>query len=669
MERMEKSARRTSANSSNPSDWSDPSRDDASSSGIAIPAFLQPLLGIDFVPYLPSPVATTSATTSNVTQLSDEELAALDLFPSRLDHVPIDGQPSDQSGNAPRHPGLSLSRSRSLGAISSDPTILEALAPPATGEPSQEDAANSENQGNRRWRPSGGRLIHKVRGKIEERRVRKEQRRSRRGSWNGEGISPFKARPTRSSQNNEALDWIQEQNLRLANHQAHLEEVHLEAEATKARANTIYQRVGEAQNEILKLQKALVLTEHRLRRDLKELDDTKAQLSRLQMDALRASQALIESIQQMQGDSSSSPDTTTRADFRVFQSQTSDLSADSSLDNRPLGTETNELVQLEPSSAKPLRPRASTDPCVGRLDSFMRADDLDIPEEDLARERSLSVSGEPNKLSKPNGLIFVDNNITPILKNLCKLGYRIAVDESNRFKPTKDTERVLAKYKTTSLEDNRLDEWPVSPWNAPHGHDILVWTGDIGHTGFGSDWPVVKARCLIDTSPRELVEYMMDSSRIKEYNKLSQGRQDLVKIQEGLDTTEEMSLFGFAGDCKMVKALNKLKLLPTAIETLSLSYSKPLTSAPGSYMTVIRSVFEDNSGEHKSPAANTIRSEMLLGVLLFRPANADHSVCELTNVTHLFSPGVPEMLARRAAPSSAYNMMKDVQSIFSKRKR
>ena len=81
-------------------------------------------------------------------------------------------------------------------------------------------------------------------------------------------------------------------------------------------------------------------------------------------------------------------------------------------------------------------------------------------------------------------------------------------------------------------------------------------------------------------------------------------------------------------------------------------------------MTVIRSVFEDDSGVHKSRSANTVRSEMLLGVLLFRPANEEQTVTEFTTITHVFSPGVPEMIARRVAPSSAYNMMKDVQGVF-----
>jgi hypothetical protein len=314
------------------------------------------------------------------------------------------------------------------------------------------------------------------------------------------------------------------------------------------------------------------------------------------------------------------------------------------------------------------RERAATAPTVIRVESFMRVHDLDIPDDD--DPHTSTVLSDQSKISNanPNGFVFVDSDVAPILHKLCKLGYRIAIDESNRFTPTKDTERTLAKYKTTTFVDNNVDDWPIPSWKPVHGTDILVWTGDIGHKGFGCDWPVVKARCLVETSPRSLIEFMMDSSRIKEYNKMSLGREDLVRIQEGLDTSEKESPYGFAGDCKIVRALNKPRMIPKTIETLSLTYSKPLATSPGAYMTVSRSIFEDGSGEHKSPSANTIRSEMLLGVTIYRPANADHSVTEITNVTHVFSPGVPEMLARRVAPSSAYNMMKDIQTLFLKRK-
>lgn len=666
------------------SEWSNPKDSTSASSssqtppvhelGIPIPAFLQPLLGLDFVPYLPSTVG-TSVLSSDPTSLTNLDLEALDLFVGPISDVPSSDQRSCSFGISSPVNKSPVPRSRSLGAISGDPIILEALKPPSTGEPSQETDLNT-TRNSKSWRhgirPRGGRLMHKVRGKIEERRVKKEQRRSRTGSWNGEIVSHCQTPQNTTTAENELLKSIHEHNVFLSSHQSQLQQIQKEAQVVSARANDIYRRIGESQDQIIRLQKALVLSEHRLRRDLKDWEDTKEQLSRLQIDAITASEAVIDSIQQIK-DFGPTQSVHSATDLRRSSSPGSDFS-DLSLEAGIVDIEAPIGVS---SCQRPLRDRAATAPSVIRVDSFIRVHDLDIPDDDYDDDDdnlnltnstpSPAQSGKINP-SRQNGFVFVDSNIAPILSNLSKLGYRIAVDESNRFCPTKDTERILAKYKTVSPYDNRLDEWPIPSWKAVHGTDILVWTGDIGHTGFGSDWPVVKARCLVDTSPRSLVQFMMDSSRIKEYNKMSQGREDLIRIQEGLDTTEQDSLFGFAGDCKIVKALNKPRLLPKIIETLSLTYSKPLTIAPGCYMTVTRSIFEDNTGEHKSSSANTIRSEMLLGVSIFRPANADHTVTEMTNITHVFSPGVPEMLARRAAPTSAYNIMKDIQSVFLKRK-
>lgn len=653
-------------------DWSYP-RDTSSSSqsqsmnetGIGIPSFLQPLLGIDFVPYLPSTVE-TSAISSETTALTDQDLEDLDVLVGPSPELQSLGHLSANLGTlenyATRSPVV-IPRSRSLGAITSDPAILEGLKPPATGEPSQENVMKlAEMNKTRRqgFGPRGGRLLNKVRGKFEERRVKKEQRRNRTGTWHGEDV----ASSSTTIEDSEALRWIQQQAANLATHQSQLQQVQLEAEAMKNRAKTIYERVAETQKEIVRLQTALVSTEQRLRKDLVEFDDSQKQLRKLQTNAIQASEAIINAIQQMQ-QGLVLPDKNIVVSSENYRppspgSELSDLSVEA------VGLDID--VGISQSDQRQPRQRAATAPTVIRVESFIRVHDLDIPDDD--DPYTPSVLTEQSKLSNANqhGFVFVDSDVAPILHKLCKLGYRIAVDESSRFNPTKDTERVLAKYKTNTFVDNVVDEWPIPSWKAVHGTDILVWTGDIGHKGFGCDWPVVKARCLVETSPRSLIEFMMDSSRIKEYNKMSLGREDIVKIQEGLDTSEEESHFGFAGDCKIVRALNKPRMIPKTIETLSLTYSKPLTTSPGSYMTVSRSIFEDDSGEHKSPSANTIRSEMLLGVTIYRPANADHSVTEITNVTHVFSPGVPEMLARRVAPSSAYNMMKDIQTLFMQRK-
>ena len=170
-------------------------------------------------------------------------------------------------------------------------------------------------------------------------------------------------------------------------------------------------------------------------------------------------------------------------------------------------------------------------------------------------------------------------------------------------------------------------------------------------------------------SAKSLLEYLLDSTRIKEYNKISLGRDDVYVIQNDIDTKETESTFGFKGSCKIVRSVNKPRLLPKSIETMSLMYAKSLedendASAPGSYIIVNRSVFDDDSGEHKSKSKNTIRTEMLLGVTMIRAVNDD--LCELTSINHLYMPGVPEFAAKRAAPGQAFGMLRDLQNVFNK---
>jgi len=673
--------------------------------GISIPAFLQPLLGLDFVPYLPRPTTTTTTTTTTKKSPSRKANGSPKEGPTQDDSLRLDRLNLNAEDSTPSTSGLAWTRSNS------DPVFLDALRPPASATTTttattpmstagysstptlsnrgsgddelgggldpflRESITSLASSSNRRtW-------MHRVRGKIDGRGKRRGASKDAPHNSDSEKGVPTSGRKSKRGGDKKydasTMEWIQQQNARLTEHQSHLANIQIEAQVIKTRASDIHSRIGETQKEMARLRKAMIAAESKLRRDCEDFDQTQQQLLQLQRSALRTSQAVVEYLQQIQDFDSSDGRS---GDGRRSPSQRSDISEFSYGGESYDGpSPTNELGTLttipSPTPESLLRPRAATAPAFGtRAESFMRVDDLDLTIGGGDEHECSSLPGDgkqqrERQLSpKPGGgLIFVDHHIVPILQKLTELGYSLAVDESDRFVPTKDTEKILGKYPAgTVSQDDSLVDWPIESWKAPRGTDILIWTGDIGHSGFGSDWPVVKARCLVKASPRILIEYMMDSSKTKEYNKMSQGREDLVRIQEGLDTTAAESFFGFDGDCKIIKSLNKPRLLPKAIESVSLMYSKPLENTSGSYMTVTRSVFEDSSGEHKATANNTIRTETLIGVSLYRPVNKDQSLTEFTSITHVFSPGVPEMLARRAAPGSALNMLKEIQNVFAK---
>jgi hypothetical protein len=162
----------------------------------------------------------------------------------------------------------------------------------------------------------------------------------------------------------------------------------------------------------------------------------------------------------------------------------------------------------------------------------------------------------------------------------------------------------------------------------------------------------------------------MDSSRVGEYNKMSQGRNDILYIQKGIDTTADESDYGIPGEAKIVKSLNKPPLIRRKIEMLSMIYARRLEQQADGYLVVSRSVWEDSSATTpQSLEKDTVRSEILLGVNIFRPVVGPLGTqyCEMTTITHTHTSGVvPDALLRKMGPGQAAKFLEEIQAIFSK---
>jgi hypothetical protein len=62
----------------------------------------------------------------------------------------------------------------------------------------------------------------------------------------------------------------------------------------------------------------------------------------------------------------------------------------------------------------------------------------------------------------------------------------------------------------------------------------LAWSGKFLREGQGSELPIIKTMAVIDKSPQSLAELLMDSSKVKVYNKMSLGRSDEEVFQMGV---------------------------------------------------------------------------------------------------------------------------------------
>eukprot|EP00980_Cylindrotheca_fusiformis_P006889 scaffold1442_cov128-Cylindrotheca_fusiformis.AAC.10 len=186
--------------------------------------------------------------------------------------------------------------------------------------------------------------------------------------------------------------------------------------------------------------------------------------------------------------------------------------------------------------------------------------------------------------------------------------------------------------------------------------DVLVWTGNFKHEFYGGDLPAIRVAGIVNMSARSLLDLLVDSARVKEYNKLSLGREDAIVFQDAL---EQDGPFG-PSVTKVTKSASKPPLIKRNMVFVTLCHAKELEDGSG-YMIVNRAV-HDTEEEEEAPN-NVIKSEILLGVHLIRKIEGSENRCIMIHVNHMRSPMVPMMLARKLGTSAAIGFVNDIRGI------
>jgi hypothetical protein len=284
---------------------------------------------------------------------------------------------------------------------------------------------------------------------------------------------------------------------------------------------------------------------------------------------------------------------------------------------------------------------------LNQLPSFLRIHDLEMDESHLKSKSN----------DRPDLFPIHSDDSHHALNALMKLGLKYATDESSRWTPDRGTESILSKRPTSEQK-----------WHCATESDIFVWYGKLD-TGYKSELPVIKARAMVKTSARNLLDLLADSSKVKEYNKMSLGREDKAFIKKGLETNNG----NIQGEAKIVRSLSNVPMIRKKLELVSLMYARALdekTDGIKGYIIVNRSVWED---ENRAPTAdgagdtgsdcNYIRSEILLGVNLIRDIDQENK-CEITTINHFYTPGTPTFGARQFGMKAASNFLRDLQKQF-----
>lgn len=201
---------------------------------------------------------------------------------------------------------------------------------------------------------------------------------------------------------------------------------------------------------------------------------------------------------------------------------------------------------------------------------------------------------------------------------------------------------------------------------------------------YGAELPVIKTISIIHHSPAYLANLLMDSTKVKAYNKMSIGRSDVHIFQKGIDTIN--GPFG-DGESKVVRNLTKPPIVSGIVEFVTCMHARKLRvedikilsasrkSAEGEivnddagYIVVSRAIVGgasqfDNTDVVVGNSEKLVRNEILLGVNVLRAIPGQPNKTELTSVTHVYSPMIPLMLAKSAGVKGATDFVRDIRAL------
>ena len=297
--------------------------------------------------------------------------------------------------------------------------------------------------------------------------------------------------------------------------------------------------------------------------------------------------------------------------------------------------------------------------------SFMRISSSDLAESDWV-DHVHKPSSTPPLLSIENdpreGWVALDDgngNKAPLtetaMKALVSAGLEASLDR-DMWTANAPTSKILKSGDwdgTVFLSYDTQQPVPAPYAKGTKGEtDVLVWSGTFSHTFYGSDLPAIRCEAIVNMSPKALADLLVDSNRVKEYNKMSIGRDDILVLQDDDECVTKVccsqSKPPMLGKILQLKTLLHMQALPGGSQNGYVVASRAVSHADNS----------ETQNDHK-----VIHSEMLMGLNIIRAVKGDQQRCVLINVNHLMSPMIPMFMARKLGLSSAVNFINDIRSL------
>lgn len=261
--------------------------------------------------------------------------------------------------------------------------------------------------------------------------------------------------------------------------------------------------------------------------------------------------------------------------------------------------------------------------------------DETIPDTDYSAQLSVPLI-PTDAWEAMTGIEFEDESLVDAL---AKSGLEMCTQDENSYiewRQHKDTEKILQ-------EMDRME--------ALQEGNVLVDVGKAKKEAFGSQLPIIRTQSILPMSAKDMADLLMDSDRVKIYNKMSLGRKDIRIYNERTKIVQNLTQPPVSKSKMISVTLMHARALDEDDKTM---LNSPYTDG---YLVVSRAV----PGMVEEEFSECPRNDILLGANLLQDIGPNE--CIMTAVTHVYSPALPTMLARSMGVSSAISFVRDVRGV------
>jgi hypothetical protein len=235
------------------------------------------------------------------------------------------------------------------------------------------------------------------------------------------------------------------------------------------------------------------------------------------------------------------------------------------------------------------------------------------------------------------------------------------------WKPEDQTKKLLNRRHSCSNNNNNSHSGTSllmsstaednTEWENILKSEVLKWT----RSDPNSSGPMLRTQGIIDMSPTNLKDLLLDCDRVSLYNKNMVEKENITTL-DGIVN----------GEARIIRSVMKFPFVGTTMTTLSLTHARPLLDdnnnddddgIGGGYIIVSQSVGEDSSSSSGNNNSSMESSNPYYSISIIQPVISNPNKTMLINVAQTSNVPIPKFLVHKVAFMSAVDFFKNLRAL------